>query len=435
MMCLWFPFRARGPLPLSFAQERLWFFDQLEPNSAAYNIPRVLRLNGPLDTNALRRSLDTIVARHEVLRTSFLNDSGKPALSIAASTTVETPLFDLSRLPAQDRDQETRELANRETQRPFDLAQAPLLRAGLVRLGEEEHVLLLTMHHIISDGWSMGVFLRELTSIYNAFMTGESTALPALAVQYVDFATWQRQWLSGALQKQLDYWREELAGAPAVIDLPVDRPRPPMRSFRGARQSLAISKEITDKLKGLARAERATLFMTLLTAFQLLLSCLTNRDDIVVGSPAAGRNRPELEALIGYFVNTLVLRAQLSGDPDFRESLRRGRTVALGAFANQDVPFEKLVEELQPTRTLKVNPLFQVWFALQNALVEHQEFNGLTVESLTIDSATTRHDLQLTLWETANGLEGAFTYSTDLFEAETIACMAEQFQTVAVSRC
>ena len=419
-----------GPLPLSFAQERLWFFDQLEPNSAAYNIPRVLRLNGPLDTNALRRSLDTIVARHEVLRTSFLNDSGKPALSIAASTTVETPLFDLSRLPAQDRDQETRELANRETQRSFDLAQGPLLRAGLVRLGEEEHVLLLTMHHIISDGWSMGVFLRELTSIYNAFMTGESTALPALAVQYVDFAAWQRQWLSGALQKQLDYWREELAGAPPVIDLPVDRPRPPVRSFRGARQSLAISKEITDKLKGLARAERATLFMTLLTAFQLLLSCLTNQDDIVVGSPAAGRNRPELEALIGYFVNTLVLRAQLSGDPDFRESLRRSRTVALGAFANQDVPFEKLVEELQPTRTLKVNPLFQVWFAWQNALVERQEFNGLTVESLTIDSATTRHDLQLTLWETANGLGGAFTYSTDLFEAETIACMAEQFNTL-----
>ncbi len=419
-----------GPLPLSFAQERLWFFDQLEPNSAAYNIPRVLRLNGTFDTRALQQSLETIVARHEVLRTSFLIDQGKPALSIASSGAVEIPLFDVSHLPIAEREEKAKELAASETGRPFDLARGPLLRLALLKLGDEDQILLLTMHHIISDGWSIGVFMRELVICYNAVTTDASPDLPSLAVQYVDFATWQRQWLSGALQKQLDYWREELAGAPPVIDLPVDRPRPPMRSFRGARRSLTIATEIADKLKGLARAERATLFMTLLTAFQLLLSCLTNQDDIVVGSPAAGRNRPELEALIGYFVNTLVLRAQLSGDPDFLESLRRSRTVALGAFANQDVPFEKLVEELQPTRTLKVNPLFQVWFALQNALVEHQEFNGLTVESLTIDSATTRHDLQLALWETANGLEGAFTYSTDLFEADTIACMAEQFNTL-----
>jgi amino acid adenylation domain-containing protein len=423
-----------GPLPLSFAQERLWFFDQLEPNSSAYNIPRVLRLNGPLDTNALRRSLYTIVARHEVLRTSFLNDSGKPALSIAASAAVEIPFFDLSQLPAGDRDEGTRELANRETQRPFDLAQGPLLRAALVRLGEEEHVLLLTMHHIVSDGWSIGILMRELVVFYNAVIATAgpvAAALPALAAQYVDFAVWQRQWLSGAaLQKQLHYWREQLAGAPPVIDLPLDRPRPALRSERGARRSFTIAKEITDKLKALARGERATLFMTLLTAFQWLLSCLTNQDDIVVGSPTAGRNRPECEVLIGYFVNTLVLRAEFSGDPDFRESLRRARAVALGAFANQDVPFEKLVEELKPARGLQYNPLFQVWFVLQNALVERQEFNGLAVESLVIDSATTRHDLQLTLWETANGLEGAFTYSTDLFDADTIACMAEQFNTL-----
>ena len=420
-----------GALPLSFAQERLWFFNQLEPNSSAYNIPRVLRLNGPLDTSALHRSVEAIVARHEVLRTSFRSDNGKPALSIAESAAVEIPLFDLSPLPIAEREEEAKQLASRETERPFDLERGPLLRLALVRLGDEEHVLLMTMHHIISDGWSIGVFMSELATFYNAFTTEASLALPTLAVQYVDFAAWQRRWLSGgALQKQLDYWRDQLAGAPPVIDLPIDQPRPPLRSFRGTRRSLAIAKEITDKLRALARGERATLFMTLLASFQSLLSCLTNQDDLVVGSPTAGRNRPECEALIGYFVNTLVLRAQFSGDPDFRESLRRARAVALGAFANQDVPFEKIVDELKPARALEYHPLFQVWFAFQNALVERQDLSGLTVESLANDSATTRHDLQLTLWETANGLEGAFTYSTDLFGAETIACMEEQFKTL-----
>jgi non-ribosomal peptide synthetase component F len=273
--------------------------------------------------------------------------------------------------------------------------------------------------------------MRELVICYNALTTGGSPELPSLKVQYVDFAAWQRKWLSGSvLQKQLDYWRKQLAGAPAVIDLPFDRPRPPVRSFRGARQSLTISKEITDKLKALARREQATLFMTLLATFQSLLSCLTNQDDVVVGSPTAGRDRPECEALIGYFVNTVLLRAKFSGDPDFPKSLRRAREVALGALANQDVPFEKLVEELKPARVLQYNPLFQVWFVFQNALVERQELNGLTGESLASESAATRHDLQLTLWETANGIEGAFTYSTDLFEAETISCMTEQFQTL-----
>jgi amino acid adenylation domain-containing protein len=420
-----------GALPLSFAQERLWFFDQLEPNSAAYNIPRALRLNGTLDTRALQQSLDTIVARQEVLRTSFLIDQGRPALSIASSGAVEIPLFDLSQLTIAEREEKAKEFAARETGRPFDLARGPLLRLALVKLGDEDHILLLTMHHIISDGWSIGVFLRELVICYNALTTGASPDLPALAVQYVDFAAWQRQRLSrSALQKQLDYWCKQLAGSPAVIDLPFDRPRPPLRSFHGARHSLDISKEITDKLKTLARRERATLFMTLLATFQTLLSCLANQDDVVVGSPTAGRDQPECEALIGYFVNTLVLRAEFSGDPTFRESLRRARETALGAFANQEVPFEKLVEELKPARALQYNPLFQVWFVFQNALVERQELNGLTVESLAIESATTRHDLQLTLWETAKGIEGAFTYSTDLFEAETIACMAEQFQTL-----
>jgi len=273
--------------------------------------------------------------------------------------------------------------------------------------------------------------MSELMKCYNATPTNARPDLPALTVQYVDFAAWQRQQLSGsALQKRLAYWRDQLAGAPAVIELPLDRPRPALRSFRGARQTLAISTEVTRKLKELARRERATLFMTLLAAFQSLLSCLTNQDDVVVGSPTAGRDRPELELLIGYFVNTVVLRGKFPGDPSFVDTVRRTREVALGAFSHQDLPFERLVEELKPARGLQYHPLFQVWFVFQNAPTEWRELNGLRVESLPVESATTRHDLQLSLWETDHRIEGAFTYSTDLFEAETIVRMTEQFQTL-----
>ncbi|HEY8228436.1 MAG TPA: amino acid adenylation domain-containing protein [Pyrinomonadaceae bacterium] len=423
------PFPRTGALPLSFAQERLWFFDQLEPNSAAYNISRVLRLTGTLDRHALQRSLDTIVERHEVLRTSFLVDEGRPVLSIAPRATVEIPLFDLSDQPSTAREEKVNKLAREETERSFDLAQGTLLRLTLVKLGDAEHVLLLTMHHIVSDGWSIGVFMSELVKCYNAMTTDASPDLPSLTVQYVDFVAWQRQRLGGLrLQKRLDYWRNQLAGAPAVINLPLDRPRPAVRSFRGARQTLAISTEVTRKLKALARREQATLFMTLLAAFQSLLSCLTNQDDVVVGSPTAGRDRREFELLIGYFVNTVVLRGKFPGDPVFLDTLRRTREVALGAFAHQDVPFERLVEELKPARDLQYNPLFQVWFVFQNAPTERRELNSLTVESLAVESATTRHDLQLSLWETSHRIEGAFTYSTDLFEPETIIRMIEQFQ-------
>jgi amino acid adenylation domain-containing protein len=425
------PIARTRALPLSFAQERLWFFDQLEPNSTAYNISRALRLTGTLDRNALRRSLDVIVGRHEILRTSFLADQGKPVLSIVPRATVEIPVIDLSDQPSNAREEELNEAVREETERLFDLANGPLLRVVLVKLSDTEHVLLLTMHHIISDGWSIGVFMSELAKCYNALTTDASPNLPPLPVQYVDFVAWQRQQLGGlALQNRLDYWRNELAGAPAVIDLPLDRPRPPLRSFRGTRQTLAISTEITQKLKALARRERATLFMTLLAAFQSLLSCLTDQDDVVVGSPIAGRDRREFELLIGYFVNTVVLRGKFTGDPSFVETLRRTREVALGAFAHQDLPFERLVEELKPARGLQYNPLFQVWFVFQNAPTERPELNGLTVESLPVQTATTRHDLQLSLWETADGMEGAFTYSTDLFDAETITRMSDQFQTL-----
>ena len=423
------PIPRTGALPLSFAQERLWFFDQLEPNSAAYNISRVLRLTGTLQRRALQGSLDIIVGRHEVLRTSFLVEEGRPVLFIAPRATVEIPLFDLSDQPSSAWAEKVNELARQETERSFDLAKGPLLRLALVKLSDTEHVLVLTIHHIISDGWSIGVFMSELAKCYNALTTDASPDLPPLAVQYVDFVAWQRQQLGGsALQKRLDYWRNELAGTPAVIDLPLDRPRPELRGFHGTRQTLAISTEITRKLKALARRERATLFMTLLAAFQSLLSCLTNQDDVVVGAPTAGRDRREFELLIGYFVNTVLLRGKFPGDPSFVDTLRRTREVALGAFAHQDLPFERLVEELKPARGLQYNPLFQVWFVFQNAPAERRELNSLTVESLAVETATTRHDLQLSLWETAHGIEGAFTYSTDLFEAETITRMADQFQ-------
>jgi len=415
---------AREPT-LSFAQERLWFLDQLEPNSGTYNIPRMLRLRGSLDLAALQRSVNEIVLRHEVLRTSFINDNGKPALSIAENAAVEIQLIDLST------HEQVQELASEEARRPFNLAHGPLLRMTLLHLGHDDHVLLVTTHHIISDAWSIGIFMRELVACYNAFSSGDTPALLPLTLQYSDFASWQREWLSGTrLQNQLDYWRQTLAGAPPVIDLPTDRPRPVSRSFRGARHSFVIGKETIDKLKTVARAGNATLFMTLLTAFQSLLSCLTNANDLVVGSPTAGRNQSETEALIGYFANTIILRAQFSGDPAFRESLGRTRESAIAAFANQDLPFEKLVDELKPVRTTSYNPLFQVWFVLQNVQIERQEFRGLSMESIAIDNATTRHDLQLTLWESARGLEGAFTYSTDLFDAETIEGSAEQFKTL-----
>jgi acyl carrier protein len=416
-----------GEAALSFAQERLWVFEQLEPDTGAYNIPRVLRLDGPLDAIALEKSVNTIVERHEVLRTSFHDVNGKPVLSIAKSLTLEIPLIDLSTQPQDARNERIREL----TARPFDLTRAPLLRLALIRLGEYEHILVMTMHHLICDAWSIGVFMRELVECYNSVTSETTPSLPALPVQYVDFASWQRNELTGApLQKQFEYWRHKLAGAPPVISLPTDRPRPSIRSFQGARRSFIIANEVTEQLKAIARSESATLFMTLLTAFQSLLSCLANETDIAVGSPIAGRNRPETEPLIGYFVNTLVLRADLSGDPTFRESLRRTRETALGAFANQDLPFEKLVEDLNPARTTAYNPLFQVWFVMQQAFAGRQELNGLAVEYLDSGTTLTRHDLQLSLWESAKGLEGAFTYSTALFDVETIDCMVEQFKSL-----
>ncbi|HEY0169964.1 MAG TPA: condensation domain-containing protein, partial [Pyrinomonadaceae bacterium] len=363
------PRGGRGPARLSFAQQRLWFIDQLEPGRPIYNIPLPLRLNGPLRIEALRHCLNEIVRRHDALRTTFAVGADlEPVQSVAPSLELPLRVEDLGGLPGPEREAEAVRLATCEAQRPFDLERGPLLRARLLRLGAEEHVLLFTMHHIVSDGWSMGVLVKEVAQLYAAFAEGRESPLPPLAVQYADFAEWQREWLrGGVLEGQLAYWKAKLGGELPVMELPTDRPRPPVPSFRGGFESFKLSKEVTEGLKGLSHRAGGTLFMTLLAAYKLLLYRHTGQEDILIGSPVANRNRVETEDLIGFFVNTLMLRTSLAGDPTFTGLLGRVRKTAVEAYAHQDLPFEKIVEELHPQRDLSRNPLFQVLLALQNA--------------------------------------------------------------------
>jgi amino acid adenylation domain-containing protein len=418
--------------PLSFAQQRLWFLDQLAPHNAFYNISTAVRLRGPLNIVALEQSLDEIVWRHEILQTTFMTLEGKPVqvIAIAPSLTVAMPVMDLQGLAKARQEAETERLATEEAQCPFDLTRGPLLRVKLVRLEERQYILLITMHHIISDGWSLGVFVRELAGLYEAFASGRSPLLPELPIQYVDFVIWQREWLQGdALEDQLRYWKRQLAPL-SVLDLPADRPRPPAQTFRGAIHSCELPHSLATALEELSREEDVTLFMTLLAAFQTLLYRYTGQPDVVVGSPIANRNRPELENLIGFLANTLVLRADLAGDPSFYELLQQERRVCLAAYAHQDVPFEKLVEELQPERDLSRNPLFQVMFVLQSAPMPALELPGLTLELMETNSGTARFDLTLSVTSTAQGLEASFEYNTDLFDPARIRRMATHFQTL-----
>jgi len=420
-----------GELPLSFAQQRLWLLDQLEPDSAFYNMPQAIRMSGALNAEALRQTLESIVVRHEALRTTFVEVDGRPTQVIPPAPNVAMPIIALNELPEGEREVEVSRLANEEAQRPFDLARGPLMRATLLRLDEEEHVLLLTMHHIVGDGWSYGVFVRELTALYEAFNQGRPSPLPELPIQYVDFAHWQRQWFQGkVLEEQLAYWKQQLGDDLPVLELPTDRPRPAVQTFRGARQSAMLSKSLLEALRTLSRQEGMTVFMTLLAAFQTLLSRYANQDDIVVGSPIANRTRAELEGLIGFFVNTLVLRTDLSGDPSFRQLLGRVREMALRAYAHQDLPFEKLVEELQPERDLSRNPLFQVMFVLQNAPARALKLSGLTLRPLAVDSGTAKFDLTLFMFEGEDGLRARWEYNSDLFDAATITRMLGHFQTL-----
>ena len=425
------PVPRNGDPALSFAQQRLWFFNQLDPDNPAYNIPAAGRLKGPLNLAALEQCLNEIVKRHESLRTTFGKVDGRPTQVIAPTLTIKLPVVDLRELPASERETEVRRLVTAEAQRPFDLSQGPLIRGTVLRLGDEEHVGLLTMHHIVSDGWSTGILIREMAALYVAFCAGGSSPLPALPIQYADFAHWQRQWLQGeVLETQIAYWKEQLAGAPALIDLPTDHPRPVMQTFRGAHQSLVLPRHLKDGFKALSRQEGVTLFMTLLAAFKVLLNRYTSQDDLIVGTPIANRNRQETEGLIGFFVNALVLRTDLSGNPSFRELLRQVREVCLGAYSHQDLPFDRLVEELHLKRDLSRNPLFQVMFALQNAPLRALELPGLTLSPVEGDSETAHFDLTLQIVDTGQELTAALVYNTDLFEAGTIARMLGNFQTL-----
>jgi amino acid adenylation domain-containing protein len=425
------PTGRTGALPLSFAQERLWFLDRLEPGSTAYNIPVAWRLGGALDQAALERALGEIVRRHEALRTVFREVDGSPVQVIAPFGGFALPVEELSGLGDADREAAVRRRAGEEAGRPFDLSAGPLFRAALLRLGAEYHVLLLSMHHVVSDGWSMGVLFRELSTLYAAYREGGESPLAELAVQYADYAVWQREQLEGeVLDRQLSYWRERLSGAPELLELPTDHPRPAVQTYRGASVPVELSPELLERLQALGRSEGTTLYMTLLGAFQVLLSRYGAGDDVVVGSPIAGRTRGEVEALIGFFVNTLVLRTDLSGDPGFREVLRRVREVTLGAYEHQEVPFEKLVAELRPERSLSHSPLFQVTFTLQTAGGGGGALPGLEVGGVDAAMEIAKFDLSLTLAATAQGLRGGLGYSTDLFERGTVERMVGHLERV-----
>ena len=418
-----------GELPLSFAQQRLWFLDQLEPGNPFYNIPTALRLRGKLDVEALRGSIHDLVRRHEVLRTRFPDEGGKPRQEILDDLEVELPVVDLSGLSGERQEEELRRRTVEEVRRPFDLATGPLFRATLFRLGPEDHVAVLVMHHIISDGWSIGIFVEELSKLYEAHSRGLEARLPELRIQYADFAKWQREWLSGeVLEEQVRYWKEQLAGSPPVLELPTDRPRPAVQTFEGARKSRLYRKEILDGLRRIGREEGATLFMTLLAAFQTLLARYSGQDDILVGTPIANRTLSETERLIGFFVNTLVMRTRFDGNPSFREVVQRVRETALGAYAHQDLPFEKLVEEIQPARDLSHAPIFQVMFVLQNVPISGLKLGDLKLEPISLSTGTAAFDLTLEAMETSEGLGVSFEYNTALFDGSTIERMLDEFQ-------
>ncbi|WP_155968552.1 alpha/beta fold hydrolase [Kamptonema formosum] len=420
-----------GELPLSFAQARMWFFEQLEPENPAYNRPVALRLTGKLNVAALEQSLNEIVRRHEVLRASFPAVDGVPVGAIAPNLSLSLLVTDISDLPERERKVEADRRLAEDAQRPFDLARGPLVRATLLPLSSEDHRLLLAMHHTVFDGWSVGVLLQELGELYEAFSTGNPSPLPALPVQYADFTVWQQQWLVGeVLESQLAYWKKQLAGAPFVLELPADRLRPAVQTYRGAKHSLMLPVSLGESLKKLSQQEKVTLFVTLISAFATLLYRYTGQDDVIIGTPIAGRNRIETEKLIGVFINTLVLRTNLAGNPAFRELLGRVEEVALGALAHQDLPFEKLVEELKPQRDLSRSPVFQVMFQLRNLPSETGEVRGLKIEEFKVDIGVAKVDLTLEIVEKPSGLSCLFEYSTDLFDAATIERMGGHFQTL-----
>ncbi|MFD2169309.1 amino acid adenylation domain-containing protein [Tumebacillus lipolyticus] len=412
-------------LALSFAQQRLYVMDQIMSDKTAYNMPYAVRLTGLLDVDALERSIEQIVSRHEALRTTFLERDGQPMQSIAPAAWKRLTLIDLSGLPEAEKGGELKRLVQEEAERPFDLQKGPLMRALLVKRSAVEHVLMLSFHHIVFDGWSAGVFIRELTALYAG---GE---LPSLPVQYADYAAWQREWLTGAvLQEQLDYWKGQLGGELPLLELPTDRPRPPVQTYRGALAHFEMDQALTADLKAFSHQQHASLFMTLISGFAALLHRYSGQEDLCVGTPIAGRNREELEAMIGFFVNTLVLRCDLSGDVNFTELVAQMRQTSLRAYAHQDVPFEMLVKELQPERNVSASPLFQAMFVLQNAHLETVKLPEIVLEPLEQESTTSKFDLLLSMAEAEDRLVGTWEYNTDLFDESTVRQMIGHFQTL-----
>ncbi len=418
-------------LPLSFGQQGLWFLDKHEGGSTAYNQLFALRLSGLLNLTVLQQALTEIVRRHEILRTTFKNVDGQPFQAVAPDPNVTMSVVDLLHLPETEQWEEVQQLAIAESQRPFNLAQELLLRVALFQLSNSEHVLLFTIHHMISDAWSSGIIIEELAALYEAFSRGKPSPLPELPIQYADFAYWQRQQLRGtAFEEHLTYWKQQLSGALPVLELPSDRPRPAVQTFRGAATSLKLGSDLTQKLNKLSQQEGATLFITLLASFQALLYRYTNQDDICVGTTIANRHSRDLEQLVGFFVNTVVMRTKLSGNLSFLELLSRVQHVALEAYNHKDLPFDLLVGQLKPERNLSHTPLFQVMFVLENAPINFPEPSGLALSLLEMPVATAKFDLTLTMRQTQQGLIGKFEYNTDLFDAATITRMAGHFQTL-----
>lgn len=422
-------------LPLSYSQERLWFLDEFERGGTAYNMSGALRLEGKLDIAVLEQSLNEIIQRHEVLRTTFVAVDGKPQQIIADTLELLLNKIDLSHIPEISHKEEVKKYLQVESQHSFVLSQGPLVRATLLLLGQSssshkaEYILIFTMHHIISDGWSIAILVREFISLYEAHRSGQSSSLPDLALQYADYSIWQRQWLQGErLIQQVDYWKNQLAGAPAVLELPTDCPRPAVQSYRGATRYDIVPANIVEPLKRLARQHDATLFMVLMAAFNVVLSRYSGQTDICVGTPVANRNRVELEGLIGFFVNTLVLRSDLSGNPTFIELLERVKVICLDAQAHQDLPFEKLVEELSPARDMDHNPLFQVMLALQNTPETKLAIEELEIEPILMEAGTAKFDLDLEITQTEHGLKIQYCYSTDLFDASTIERLVQHYR-------
>lgn len=421
---------------LSFAQQRLWFIDQLEQGRAHYHKPCGLILRGPLDREALSRSIQRIIQRHEILRTVFVVRNEQPMQVVHEHLAVSVRQVDLRQLPFPQRQTEVQQLAHREIQQPFDLTRGPLLRSVVFQVAEQEHVLLLTFHHIIFDDWSLGIVMRELAALYPAYRAGTSSPLADLALHYADFAVWQRSWLQGeVLHQQMQYWKEHLYNAPPVLDMPTDYPRPPLQNYQGAYLPITVPPHLHAKLQLLCRQSETTLFVVLLAAFQTLLYRYSGQEDIVVGTPIANRNRVETENMIGFFINTLALRTNLSGNPDFLEFVQRVRAVTLGAYSHQDIPFEKLVEELQPERALNRPPLFQVLFTLHNVPLSPPDIPGLTMTPFEVKGEAVHFDITLAFEETAQGLQGTLGYRTCLFAPATLEYFVRHFHMLLENIC